>query len=220
MEGPGKHSGGAPNMKAAIYTSYGLPDVVRITDVEKPIPKDDEVLIKLQAASVNVAGLTALQGLRDHGKIRPGSKVLINGAAGGVGTFAVQIAKTFGAHVTGVCSTRNVELVRSIGADEVIDYTQSDFTTSNQRYDLILECVGNHSFSECRRVLTAAGRLVMVGAPHEMSVIGLLASMIKPLLLSLFVSQKAVIFIAKSSQEDLTLLGELIVSRKLKPVID
>ena len=107
-----------------------------------------------------------------------------------------------------------------LGADEVIDYTQDDFTTSNQRYDLILECVGNHSFSECRRVLTAAGRLVMVGAPHEMSVIGLLASMIKPLLLSLFVSQRAVIFIAKSSQEDLTLLGELIVSRKLKPVID
>ena len=294
-------------MKAAIFTSYGLPDVVRITDVEKPVPKDDEVLIKVraasvnpldwrlmkgeprvlrlffglrkprlgrpgvdaageveavgrnvtqfkpgdavfgacrgafaeyactaesklamkpddvtfeQAASVNVAGLTALQGLRDHGKIRPGRKVLINGAAGGVGTFAVQIAKTFGAHVTGVCSTRNVEMVRSIGADEVIDYTQSDFTTSNQRYDLILECVGNHSFSECRRVLTAAGRFVMVGAPHEMSVIGLLASMIKPLLLSLFVSQKAVIFIAKSSQEDLTLLGELIVSRKLKPVID
>jgi len=294
-------------MKAAIYTSYGLPDVVRITDVEKPVPKDDEVLIKVRAASVNpidwrlmkgepralrimprllkmpigrpgvdaageveavgskvtqfkpgdevfgscrgafaeyactaasnlvmksddvtfeqgasifVAGLTALQGLRDKGKIQSGSKVLINGAAGGVGTFAVQIAKTFGAHVTGVCSTRNVEMVRSIGADEIIDYTQSDFTTSNQRYDLILECVGNHSFSECRRVLTAAGRLVMVGAPHEMSVIGLLASMIKPLLLSLFVSQRAVIFIAKSSQEDLTLLGELIVSRKLKPVID
>ena len=294
-------------MKAAIYESYGPPHVVRITEVEKPAPKDDEVLLKVRAASVNpldwrlmkgeprllrlffglrkprlgrpgvdaageveavgrnvtqfkpgdevfgscrgafaeyactaasnlvmkpddvtfeqgasifVAGLTALQGLRDKGKIQSGSKVLINGAAGGVGTFAVQIAKTFGAHVTGVCSTRNVEMVRSIGADEIIDYTQSDFTTSNQRYDLILECVGNHSFSECRRVLTAAGRLVMVGAPHEMSVIRLLASMIKPLLLSLFVSQKAVIFIAKSSQEDLTLLGELIVSRKLKPVID
>src|SRR5205807_10297282 len=107
-----------------------------------------------QAASINVAGLTAVQGLRDKGKIQPGSKVLINGAAGGVGTFAVQIAKAFGAHVTGVCSTRNIDMVRSIGADEVIDYTRSDFTTSNQRYDLILDCVGNHSFSEYRRVLT------------------------------------------------------------------
>ena len=106
-----------------------------------------------QAASVNVAGLTALQGLRDKGKIQPGSKVLVNGAAGGVGTFAVQIAKWFGAHVTGVCSTRNIEMVRSIGAAEVVDYAREDFTTSNQRYDLMLDCVGNHSFSECKRVL-------------------------------------------------------------------
>jgi NADPH:quinone reductase-like Zn-dependent oxidoreductase len=173
-----------------------------------------------QAASVNVAGLTALQGLRDKGKIQPGSKVLVNGAAGGVGTFAVQIAKSFGADVTGVCSTRNVEMVRSIGADDVIDYTQNDFTTSNQRYDLILDCVGNHSFSACRRILNPDGRCVMIGAPHDASMMGLLAQMVTALLLSPFVSQKAVMFIAKSSQDDLTLLGVLIATGKLKPVID
>jgi len=137
-----------------------------------------------------------------------------------VGTFAVQIAKTFGAHVTGVCSTRNLDLVRSIGADEVIDYTQNDFTTSNQRYDLILDCVGNHSFSACRRVLNPDGRFVGVGAPHDVSMMDLLAPMIKDLWLSVFGSQKAVMFIAKSSQDDLTLLGELIATGKLKPVID
>jgi NADPH:quinone reductase-like Zn-dependent oxidoreductase len=113
-----------------------------------------------------------------------------------------------------------LDLVRSIGADEVIDYTRSDFTTSSQRYDLILDCVGNHSFSECRRVLNPDGRFIGIGAPHDPSVMGLLAEMIKTLLLSLFVSQKAVMFIAKSSQDDLTLLGELIATGKLKPVID
>ncbi|HUS12421.1 MAG TPA: NAD(P)-dependent alcohol dehydrogenase, partial [Pyrinomonadaceae bacterium] len=173
-----------------------------------------------QAASVNVAGLTALQGLRDKGKIQPGSKVLINGAAGGVGTFAVQIAKSFYAHVTGVCSTRNIEMVRSIGADEVIDYTRHDFTTSDQRYDLILDCVGNHSFSECRRVLNPNGRLVGIGAPHDASMMAVLASITKDQVLSVFGSQKAVMFIAKASQEDLKLLAELITSGKLKPVID
>ena len=294
-------------MKAAIYTSYGPPDVVQITDVEKPVPKDNDVLIKVraasvnpldwrlmkgepramrimarllkmpigrpgvdmageieavgsnvtqfkpgdavfgaargafaeyvstresgiaskpanvtfeQAASVNVAGLTALQGLRNHGKIRQGTKVLINGAAGGVGTFAVQIAKVFGAHVTGVCSTRNVDMIRSIGADEVIDYTRNDFTRGEQRYDLILDCVGNHSFSECRRVLNPEGRCIMIGAPHDVSMIGLLAPMIKTLVVSPFTSQKAVMFIAKASQNDLKLLGEFIASGKLEPVID
>ena len=121
--------------------------------------KPDSVTFE-QAASVNVAGLTALQSLR-KAKIEPGSNVLINGAAGGVGTFAVQIAKTFDAHVTGVCSTRNLELVRSIGADQVIDYTQHDFTQNNQRYDLILDCVGNHPFSECRRVLNPTGKICL-----------------------------------------------------------
>jgi NADPH:quinone reductase-like Zn-dependent oxidoreductase len=181
--------------------------------------KPDNVTFE-QAASLNVAGLTALQGLRNHGKIRPGSKALINGAAGGVGTFAVQIAKTFGAHVTGVCSTGNIDMVRSIGADEIIDYTQHNFTASNQPYDLILDCVGNHSFSACRLILNPNGRFVMVGAPHDLSVIGLLAVPIKALLLSVFVSQKAIMFIAKSNQDDLALLGELIATTKLEAVID
>lgn len=298
-------------MKAIVYHEYGSSDVLKCEEVEKPVPKEDEVLIKVraasvnpldwrlmkgeprimrlflglgkpkagrpgvdvageieavgrnvaqfkpgdevfggcsgafaeyactaasklaikpdnvtfeQAASVNVAGLTALQGLRDKGKIQPGHSVLINGAAGGVGTFAVQIAKTFGANVTGVCSTRNLELVKSIGADEVIDYTQQDFTksdlASSQRYDLILECVGNHSFSECRRVLKPEGRYVGVGAPHDVSITGLLAPIIKDLVLSVFGSQKSVMFIAKSSQEDLTLIGEMIATGKIKPVID
>ena len=173
-----------------------------------------------QAASINVAGLTSLQGLRDKGKVQPGSKVLINGAAGGVGTFAVQIARTFGAHVTGVCITRNIEMVRSIGADEVIDYTQQDFTNGNQHYDLIFDCVGNHSFSECRRVLSPNGKYVGIGAPHDVSMVVVMASIIKDLVLSVFTSQKAVMFIAKGSQADLTLMGELIATGKVKPVIE
>ena len=294
-------------MKAAVYTRYGPPDVVEITDVEKPVPKDDEVLIRVrtasvnpldwrlmkgkpyllrmvtglrnpkltipgidvagqveavgsnvtqfkpgdevfggcegalaeyvcakesglvvkpanvtfeQAASVNVAGLTALQGLRDKGQIQPGQKVLINGAAGGVGTFAVQIARSFGADVTGVCSTRNVEMVRSIGADRVIDYTREDFTKGGQRYDLILDCVVNHLFSSIRRVLNPKGRYIMVGAPHSRWMIGLLAPAIKALVLSRFVSQTSIMFIAKSSKEDLTIMSELIAMGKVSPVID
>ena len=124
-----------------------------------------------QAASAPVAALTALQGLRDKARIQAGHKVLVNGAAGGVGTFAVQIAKSFGADVTGVCSTRNVDMVRSIGADQVIDYTQQDFTKSGQRYDIVFDCVGNHSFSECRRVLNPKGILVGVGAPSDVPVV-------------------------------------------------
>src|ERR1043166_6291306 len=116
-----------------------------------------------EAASINIAGLTALQAIRDKGKVQPGQKVLINGASGGVGTFAVQIAKSFGADVTGVCSTRNVDLVRSIGADHVIDYTKEDFTKGDQRYDVIFDNVQNHTFSECRRVLTPNGIYVMIG---------------------------------------------------------
>jgi NADPH:quinone reductase-like Zn-dependent oxidoreductase len=129
-----------------------------------------------QAASAPVAALTALQGLRDKGRIQQGQKVLINGAAGGVGTFAVQMAKSFAANVTGVCSTTNVDMVRSIGADCVIDYTKEDFTRSGQRYDLVLDCVGNHSLSACRRVLNPKGTLVMVGAPDDSPVIRLSGS--------------------------------------------
>jgi len=291
-------------MKAA-YTRYGPPDVVEINDLDKPVPMDNEVLIKVRAASVNpldwktmtagpyiirlllglrkpkikqlgvdvagqveavgrnvtqfkcrgafaeyactcqsaklmksalvmkpdnvtfeqaaaapVAALTALQGLRDKGRIEPGQKVLINGAAGGVGTFAVQIAKSFGTDVTGVCSTRNVDMVRSIGADRVIDYTQEDFTRGEQRYDLLLDNVGNHSLSACRRVLNPKGKLIMVGAPNGVRVIDLLARLIGALVLSPFVSQKLITFIARSNEEDLTIVGELMATGKVTPIID
>jgi NADPH:quinone reductase-like Zn-dependent oxidoreductase len=173
-----------------------------------------------QAASAPVAALTALQGLRDKGRIQPGQSVLINGAAGGVGTFAVQIAKWFGANVTGVCSTRNIDMVRSIGADRVIDYTHEDFTTSSQCYDLVFDCVGNHSLSACRRVLKPTGRLVMIGAPGGVSLTYLLARLLGALLLSSFQSEKMVFFIAKINEEDLTTLRDLMANRKVTPVID
>ena len=300
-------------MKAAVYRKYGPPDVVQIEDVQKPVPKDKEVLVEVRAASVNpldwkvmsggpyiirallglgkpkirrpgvdvagrvesvgrnvtqfkpgdevfgtcrgafaeyvcssesgavmksvlvakpenvtfeqaasapIAALTALQGLRDEGQIQTGQRVLINGAAGGVGTFAVQIAKSFGAEVTGVCSTRNVDMVRSIGADHVIDYTQEDFTKSGQRYDLFFDCVGNHPLLARRRVLVPKGRLIMVGAPDTARLTGLLARLIGALVLSRFVSQKLVPFLAKSNKEDLSTIRELLATGKVTPVID
>jgi NADPH:quinone reductase-like Zn-dependent oxidoreductase len=291
-------------MKAIVYYSYGSPDVLKYEEIERPSAGDDEILIKVRAASVNpadrlfrgtsfivriltglrkpkntrlgrdvagqveavgrnvtqfkpgdqvfgacrgafaeyactsesalvmkpdnvtfeqaasvpVAALTALQGLRDKGKIQPGQKVLINGAAGGVGTFAVQIAKSFGADVTGVCSTRNVEMVRSIGADHVIDCTQEDFTKGTQRYDLIFDCVGNHSLSACRRVLNPHGICVLVGAPHKVWIV--LIRALKALVLSRFLSQKFVMFIARRSKEDLTIIRDLMKTGKVTPVID
>src|SRR5262249_14238140 len=148
-----------------------------------------------QAAAVPIAAITALQGLRDKGKIQPGQRVLINGASGGVGTFAVQIAKSFGAHVTGVCSTRNVEMVRSIGADQVIDYTKEDFTKGEQRYDLILDMVGNHSLSEGRRVLNPNGKFIIVGGvPGRW--IDPLPRLLNAIILSKFVSQEMSMFLA------------------------
>jgi NADPH:quinone reductase-like Zn-dependent oxidoreductase len=294
-------------MKAIVYHNSGSAEVLKLQEIEKPGPKDDEVLIKVRAASVNpldyhlfrhaflrrvisavtkekitrpgrdvagqveavgryvtqfkpgdqvfgactgafaeyacaresalatkptnvsferaasvpVAGLTALQGLRDKGQIQPGQKVLINGAAGGVGTFAVQIAKAFGAKVTGVCSTRNVEMVRSIGADTVIDYTRQDFTSNGQHYEVIFDLVANHSFSEHRRALTPKGIYIGVGvlALHG-SMIGILTSRITELVLSPFVSQKFMSFIAKLNQKDLTAIGALIEEGKVTPVID
>ncbi len=293
-------------MKAAVCCRYGPPDVVLIKDIEKPVPKNGEVLIKVRAASVNpldwhtmrgspyiirmmggllkpkdmrlgvdvagqveavgenvgrfqpgdevfglcrgafaeyacasesafaaksvhvtfeqaaaapVAALTALQGLRDQGRIQPGQKVLINGASGGVGTFAVQIAKWFGASVTGVCSSRNVDLVRTLGADQVIDYTQADFTKSLQGYDLLLDCIGNHSLFACRRILSPTGRLVVVSGPNGRW-LGPVARFLGALVLSRFVSQGLVPFIAKSNKEDFTLIQELMEARKVMPVID
>lgn len=294
-------------MRAAGYRAYGGPDVLQLRDVPKPVPKDDEVLLRVRAASINpldwrmmrgspsafrpmygglrkpktgpgrdvageietvgknvtlfkpgdavfgaciaacaeyacasesrlalkphnasfeqaasvaVAGLTALQGLRDKGRVGPGNKVLINGAAGGVGTFAVQIAKSFGAEVTGICSTRNLELVRSIGADRVVDYTREDFTKTERDCDLLVDCVVNHALSEYRRVLGPSGICVIVGAPKRLSTIGLLKYLIVPKALSRFGDQRFITFITKMRENDLPTMAELIQSGKVTPVID
>ena len=299
-------------MKAAVYDKYGPPlDVLQIKDVEKPVPQDDEVLIKVRAAAVNpldyglmsggsymvrlmtglrkpkltrpgvdvagqveavgkrvaqfkpgdgvfgscrgafaeyactpesklaakpdnvtfeqaaavpVAAYTALQGLRlgglgGKGKIQPAQRVLINGAAGGVGTFAVQIAKSFGAEVTGVCRTSNMEMVQSIGAHHVIDYTREDFTKSGRRYDVIFDCVADHSLLACRRVLTPKGICIPVGGPGR-PVVSLVARFVAALVLSRFVSQKFAPFLARASKEDLIIMQELMAAGKVTPVID
>jgi NADPH:quinone reductase-like Zn-dependent oxidoreductase len=297
-------------MRAAVHSHYGPPDVVQISEVEKPVPADGEVMIKVRAAAVNpldrfcmcgipyvaravggpgnlrrpkdvrlgvdvagrveaagrnvtqfrpgdevfgmckgafaeyacapesavvlkpetvtfeqaaaapVAAYTALQGLRDKGRIRAGQQVLINGAAGGVGTFAVQIAKWFGAEVTGVCSSKNVELARSIGADRVIDYTEADFTRSSERYDLLFDCIGNHSFAACRRVLRPDGMHVVVGASSQGRWIGPIGRMLRGVALSRFAKWRIVTFIARSGQKDLAIIAELMASGKVTPVID
>jgi NADPH:quinone reductase-like Zn-dependent oxidoreductase len=296
-------------MKAAVYTRFGPPEVLHIEDVEKPVSRDDEVLIKVRAASANpldshlmrgkpylgrilfgfglrkpkntrpgvdvagrveavggnvtqfksgdevfgscrgafaeyvcafesalvtkpnnvtfeqaasapLAAYTALQAFRDKGHLQPGQKVLINGAAGGVGTFAVQIAKSFGAEVTGVCSTRNVEMVRSIGADWVIDYTQEDFTKSGQRYDLIFDLAASHSLSACRRVLHAKGTYILAGAVSRQGMMRFLAVPFQALVLSPFTSQHFLTFIARGSRDDLTIIRDLMEAGKVTPVID
>lgn len=171
-----------------------------------------------QAAAMPIAGLTALQGLRDKGGLQPEHKVLINGAAGGIGTFAVQIAKSLGADVTGVCSTKNVELVGSLGADRVIDYTREDFTRDGQRYDLLLDNVGNRTLSAMRRVLRPNGRCIMAGAPKELWAV--FARISQAFARSLFLRQKFTFFLAKIKQDDLTTLCELMKAEKLTPVID
>src|SRR5438128_6382851 len=175
-----------------------------------------------EAASVNIAGLTALQVIRDKGKVQTGQKVLINGASGGVGTFAVQIAKSFGTDVTGVCSSRNLDLVQSLGADHVIDYTKEDFTKSDQRYDVILDNVPNHSLSECRRILNPNGKYVMIGGggPNDSRWIGPFGRVINTMILSPFVSQKMGMMMADPSQKDLAVLADMMQSGKVKPVID
>jgi NADPH:quinone reductase-like Zn-dependent oxidoreductase len=172
------------------------------------------------AAVVPVAATTALQGLRDRGRIEPGHKVLIVGASGGVGTFAVQIAKSFGAEVTGVCSTRNVELVRSLGADHVVDYTHEDFAQGGQRYDIIFQVSGTRSPSDCRRALAPKGTLVLISGDSEGHWIGPVARVVKALLLSPFVSQKMVTYTVKPNTVDLQFLKELIEAGKVTPVID
>ena len=302
---------GEPHMKAVVYTDYGSPDVLEIRDIKKPVPNDDQVLIKVRAASINpldwhfmegtpyimramgvglrkpkdprlgvdmagqveavgknvtqfkpgdevfggrtgafaeyvcaradraivlkpanitfeqaasvpIAAITALQGLRDKGHVQPGQKVLINGASGGVGTFAVQIAKSFGADVTGVCSTRNLDLVRSLGADHVIDYTKEDFTKGDERYDVILDNVGTQPLSGFRHALQPKGICVMIGGggPNDGGLIGPMGRPIVALLMSPFISQKMGMMMAELNKEDLTILGDLMQSGKVKPVID
>jgi NADPH:quinone reductase-like Zn-dependent oxidoreductase len=275
-------------MKAAVYTKGKLGKILELKDLEQPVPKDNEVVIRVRAASVNpldwrmkgarpgvdvaghiaavggavtqfkpgdavlgtgkgafaeyacapetrvvlkpesvgfdeaaatpVAGLTALQGLRDQGGLQPGQKVLINGAAGGIGTFAVQIAKSLGADVTGVCSTKNVELVHSLGADRVIDYTSDDFTQDSQRYDLLLDNVGNRTLSSMRRVLNQNGKCVMAGAPKELWAV--FARLAKAFAWSLFLRPKFTFFVAKVNRDDLTALCGLMRDGKVTPVID
>ena len=297
-------------MKAIVYHEFGSPDVLRLEEVEKPVPNDNQILVKVRAVSVNpldwhfmegtpylgrplafgflkptverlgvdyagtveavgknitefkpgdevfgnhfgafaeyvvasdkgmalkpasltfeqaaslpVAALTALQGLRDYGKIQPGQKVLINGASGGVGTFAVQIAKTFGAEVTGVCSGRNVELVRSLGADHVIDYTKEDFTKRAKRYDLILDNVGNQPLSGFRSVLNPKGIYVGIGGGgvNDSRWSGPLVGVIRMLIAKRFTTQELRMMLADMSRKDLTILADLIQAGKVKPVID
>ena len=175
-----------------------------------------------QAASIPIAAITALQGLRDKGHAQPGQTVLINGASGGVGTFAVQIAKSFGADVTGVCSTRNVDMVRSLGADHVIDYTKEDFTKGDQRYDVVLDNVGTQPLSGFRRVLTPKGIYVMIGGggPNDSQWIGPFGRVINTVVLSPFMSQKMGMMMAQLTKSDLTILGDMMQSGKVKPVID
>jgi NADPH:quinone reductase-like Zn-dependent oxidoreductase len=295
-------------MKAIVVCDYGSPDVLKLENVEKPVPDDDQLLVRVRAASVNpldwhssrgtpyaarilmglrkpkdtrlgvdfagtvesvgkkvtqfkpgdevfggrdgafaeylsvradravvlkpanvsfeqaaavpVAAITALQALRDKGMVQPGQKVLVNGASGGVGTFAVQIAKAFGAHVTGVCSTRNADLVRSIGADRVIDYTREDFTRGGERYDLILDNVGNHSLLAFRRALNPRGKYILIGGGPPGTWIRPLPRALNAFLLSRFVSQDMGMMMADMNKKDLAVLGELMQAGKVTPVVD
>jgi len=186
---------------------------------QKGIARKPANLTFEEAAAVPVAALTALQGLRDHGQLQPGQKVLVNGASGGVGTFAVQIAKALGADVTAVCSTRNVEQARSLGADDVIDYTREDFTRSGRRHDVILDVAGSKSWSQCRRVLNPHATLVMVGGPKS-RLLGPLGHIAKVRLAAWRGRQKAVFFIAKWNRPDMDVLREMLESGKVKPVVE
>ena len=292
-------------MKAVVHHSYGTPDVLKIEEIEKPTPKDDEVLVRVRASSVNpvewytmsglflarignglfkpkdtrlgvdyagivedvgkavtqfkpgdevfgarsgafaeyvsvskhvypkpvnisfeqagavaVAAMTALQGLRDHGKLQPGQKVLINGASGGVGTFAVQVAKALGAEVTAVCSTQNLDLIRSLGADRVIDYTREDFTRNGEQYDLLFDIAGSRTWREYKRVLKQDAIVVVVGAPKGNRVIGPLGHIIKLRIAALRASQKVVFFVANFNRDDFMTMKEMIESGQVKPVVE
>jgi NADPH:quinone reductase-like Zn-dependent oxidoreductase len=196
----------------------GFAEYTRVP-VEFVAPKPANLTFE-QAAAVPLAGVTALQGLRDHGRVEPGQNVLIIGASGGVGTFAVQIAKWLGAQVTGVCSTRNVDLVRSLGADQVFDYTREDFTRNGETFDLILQLAGTQSPSDLRRALTSTGALLLSSGDSNGRWIGPMSRILKAMVLSPFVSQRLTSFEAKRSGEDLQVLKELIEAGTITPVID
>ena len=190
---------------------------------EYATPREDRMALKPsnssfeEAAAVPIAAFTALQAVRDRGHVQPGQRVLVNGASGGVGTFAVQIAKAFGANVTGVTSTRNLGMISQIGADHVIDYTREDFTKGSEKYDVIIDTIGNHSVFDYRRILTSTGICVYIGFNGAASMIG---TLIMGPLASKFSSKKTGMMIAKSNQKDLIELKELIESGKVKPVVD
>lgn len=292
-------------MKAVVFQSYGPPDVLKIENVEKPIPKDNEVLVKVHASSVNpvewytmtglflvrlgnglaapkntrlgvdyagvveavgkevtqfkagdevfgarsgafaeyvcardviiqkpvniafeqaggiaVAAITALQGLRDHGRLQPGQKILINGASGGVGTFAVQIAKALGAQVTAVCSPQNVDLIRSLGADHVINYTSEDYTRTGEQYDLMLDIAGSHPWHENKKVLKPQSTYVIVGAPKSNRWIGPLTFIIKTRLAAIGASQKIIFFVAEFKRDDFLFLKDLFESCQVRTIVD
>ena len=183
------------------------------------VPKPANVTFE-EAAAVPVAALTALQGLRDKGRLQPGQKVLINGASGGVGTLAVLVAKALGAEVTAVCSTRNVEQARSLGADRVVDYNQKDFTRSDRRYDLLLDVAGSRSWRACKRVLDPQGTFVVIGGPRKSRLVGPLGGVIKKKLGGVLGRRKVVFFVAKFNKEDMEVLRELLEAGKMTPFID
>ena len=173
-----------------------------------------------EAAAVPLAGITALQGLRDHAKVQPGQRVLVNGASGGVGTFAVQIAKAMGAHVTAVCSTRNVERAALLGADRVIDYTREDFTRSNERYDVLFDVAGSRKWRECARVLDPAGILVMAGVPMADTAFGPIGHIVRMRLGAMLARRRAANFMARMTRDDLSALRDLLEEGKLHPVVE
>jgi NADPH:quinone reductase-like Zn-dependent oxidoreductase len=200
--------------KTGAYAEY-----VCVAEDRNVVPKPANVTFE-QAACVGIAGLTALQGLRDKAQVQPGHKVLINGASGGVGTFAVQVAKALGAEVTGVCHTRNVELVRSLGADHVVDYTHEDFTRSDRRYDVIFDVAGSRSWSECTRVLAPKAIVIMVGGPKSNAFLGPLGHIVRGKVASILSNRKAVFFVAKFNKPDMEALRELLESGKVTPAIE
>ena len=201
-------------VRTGAYAEYVLKDATKGI-ARKPANVSFE-----EAATVPIAGLTALQALRDHGRVQPGQKVLINGASGGVGVYTVQIAKALGAHVTAVCSTRNVELVGSLGADRVIDYKREDFTRSGDRHDLMVDVAGSKSLWACRRVLTREAQVVVVGGPATTPLLGPIGHIIGTKIASLLTRQKSGFFVAKPNNPDLELLADLLASGQVKPVVE